>query len=129
MLLDSEMEARYGCRIWVLNPRKGKETARKSLHRAPFPGDPCQPLTCRSLRRRLSSHTSKHTVFLDQDVCKNQYFYKFHDLSVNSTKPVHHDKRSHSKETPGGRSDEPQSTMTREGPHTATDSSTVKVIF
>ena len=88
-LLDSEMEARYGCRIWVLNPRKGKETGRKSLHRAPSPGDPCQPLTCRSLRRRLSSHTSKHAVFSDQDICKNQYFYKFHDLSVNSTTTLH----------------------------------------
>lgn len=50
-------------------------------------------------------------------------------LSPHTPEPVHHDKRSHSKETPGGRSDEPQSTMTREGPHTATDSSTVKVIF
>lgn len=54
-----------------------------------LPRRPVSALTCRSLRRRLSSHTSKHAVFSDQDICKNQYFYKFHDLSVNSTTTLH----------------------------------------
>lgn len=84
------MEAGYGCRIWVLNPQKGQENRQeRKPPQGTLPRRPMSAFDLQEPERRLSSHTSKHTVFSDQDVYKNQYFYKFLDLSVNSTTTLH----------------------------------------
>lgn len=39
-LLDSDMEAGYGCRIWVLNPQKGQENRQEKPPQGTLPRRP-----------------------------------------------------------------------------------------
>lgn len=71
----------------VLNPQKGKKTGRKKPPQGTLPRRPMSAFDLQEPEK--TSHTSKHTVFSDQDVYKNQYFCKFLDLSVNSTTTLH----------------------------------------